>query len=137
MKIYLKSKVDLNVILSDNTWYFKIGTIFVFEKVGWFVEYKEPSYNSSTQYINTECVRINKIIYDKKVYLGNEEFGYETTEMETNIINTIFMHTTGSGVTLANYKTFKYSSLEVMDNTDIFEEAIDYKRDDLIVDLIK
>ncbi len=64
MKTYLKSKVDLEVILQDNTWFFEKGTIFVFEPVGWSVKYIQASYDTSSAYIKTECIRLNKVIYN-------------------------------------------------------------------------
>lgn len=133
MKKYLKSKVDLEVILQDNTWFFEKGTIFIFESVGWSVEYI-PSY---TAYIKTECMRLNKVIYNKMIF--SDEITYEVTELEENIINTMFKYTSKSGNsgTLSSYKVTHYTALEIIKNTDIFEDAIDYKRDETIHHLIK
>jgi hypothetical protein len=137
MKINLKSKVDLEVILQDNTWFFEKGTIFIFESVGWSVEYIQPSYNTSSAYIKTECMRLNKVIYNKMIF--SDEITYEVTELEENIINTMFKYTSKSGNsgTLSSYKVTHYTALEIIKNTDIFEDAIDYKRDELIDNLIK
>lgn len=132
MKINLKSKVDLEVILQDNTWFFEKGTIFIFESVGWSVEYIQPSYNTSSAYIKTECMRLNKVIYNKMIF--SDEITYEVTELEENIINTMFKYTSKSG---NGTLVIHYTALEIIKNTDIFEDAIDYKRDELIDDLIK
>ena len=93
MKKYLKSKVDLEVILQDNKWFFEKGTIFIFESVGWSVElHTSYSYDTSSAYIKTECIRLNKVIYNKMVSFY-PEIKYEITELEENVINTIFKYT--------------------------------------------
>ena len=139
MKKYLKSKVDLEVILQDNTWFFEKGTIFIFESVGWSVElHTSYSYDTRSAYIKTECIRLNKVIYNKMVSFY-PEIKYEITELEENVINTIFKYTSKSGNsgTLSSYKVTHYTALEIIKNTDIFEDAIDYKRDETIHHLIK
>jgi hypothetical protein len=137
MKTYLKSKVDLEVILQDNTWFFEKGTIFVFEPVGWSVKYIQASYNTSSAYIKTECIRLNKVIYNKMISF-HPEIKCEMTEIEENVVNTTFKHTFHSGgSSLSSYKVTNYTTSEIINNKDIFEDAIDYKRDDMIHNLIK
>lgn len=137
MKTYLKSKVDLEVVLQDNTWFFEKNTIFVFESVGWSVKYIQASYNTSSAYIKTECIRLNKVIYNKMVSF-HPEIKYEITELEENVVNTTFKYTSNNGgSSLSSYKVTNFTTSEIINNKDIFEDAIDYKRDDMIDHLIK
>ena len=143
MKKYLKSKVDLEVILQDNTWFFEKGTIFIFESVGWSVElHTSYSYDTSSAYIKTECIRLNKVIYNKMVSFY-PEIKYEITELEENVINTIFKYTykflrsSKDNGALSGYKVTHYKTSEIINNKDIFEDAFDYKRDETIHHLIK
>lgn len=137
MKTYLKSKVDLEVVLQDNTWFFEKNTIFVFESVGWSVKYIQASYNTTSAYIKTECIRLNKVIYNKMVSF-HPEIKYEITELEENVVNTTFKYTSNNGASsLSSYKVTNFTTSEIINNKDIFEDAIDYKRDDMIDHLIK
>lgn len=131
MKRHLRNKVKLEVILEDNTWFFDIGTIFIFEPVGFSVQYKPANYTSGSQYIKTECIRLNRIFYNKTVYLGNDKFGKEFTELETNIINTTFKVTN-----YKNYNVSNYLTNEIINNSEIFEDALDAKRDDILTELL-
>lgn len=130
MKKHLRNKVKLEVILEDNTWFFDVGTIFIFEPVGFSVQYKPPDYSSGSEYIKTECIRLNKIFYNKTVYIGMDKFGTELTELNPNIINTTFK------VTNKNYYVTNYLTTEIINNSEIFEDALDAKRDDILTELL-
>ena len=128
-------------MLRDGTWYFKEGTVFILEPIGWIVDCQAPSFNTNSQYINTECIRLNKVIYNNLINFNTDE--YEITELEQNVINPIFKYTytIGNGNALANYKVEKYTSLEILENQfgerdKLFEEAIGYIRDEKITNLL-
>lgn len=137
MKKYLKVKVEhLSVTLQDTSWGFYKDTIFVFESVGWLVEYIAPDWNRKTEYISKECIRLNKIIYDKLVEF-HPETRYEITEIEPNVINADFHYNYGAPY----YKNLNCNAELIMNDIDILNElfedvSLEYNREEKITNLL-